>query len=120
MNHHPLQVLEHSGFLLTGVLFWRAVMGARAVDRVSHGLGVMLLFAMAMQSVFLSALLTFARGPWYSAYATSTAAWSLDPLADQQLAGVTMWVPAGLVYVGAGLAVLVAWIRSSEARELAV
>jgi hypothetical protein len=31
-----------------------------------------------------------------------------------------MWVPAGLVYVGAGLAVLVAWIRSSEARELAV
>ncbi len=120
VRHHPLHVLEHAGFLVTGVLFWRVVMGARAADRVSHGLGVMLVFAMAMQSVFLSALLTFARAPWYSAYATSTAAWSLDPLADQQLAGVIMWIPAGLVYVGAGLTLLVAWIRTSEARELAV
>ncbi len=120
LKHHTLHVLEHAGFLVTGVLFWRVVIGPRAADRVSHGLGVMLVFAMAMQSVFLSALLTFARTPWYSAYANSTATWSLDPLADQQLAGVIMWIPAGLVYVGAGLALLVTWIRTSEARELAV
>lgn len=120
VEHHVLHVLEHASFLVTGVLFWHVVLGARAADRVSHGFGVLLVFAMAMQSVFLSALLTFARTPWYSAYGTTTAAWSLDPLADQQLAGVIMWIPAGLVYVGAGLALLVAWIRTSEDRELAV
>lgn len=32
--------------------------------------------------------------------------WGLSPLADQQLAGVMMWVPAGLVYLGATLALL--------------
>jgi putative membrane protein len=34
---------------------------------------------------------------------TSTAAWGLSPLADQQLAGLLMWVPAMLPHLGAGL-----------------
>ncbi len=69
---------------------------------------------MAMQSVFLSALLTFASAPWYSGYASTTRTWHLEPLADQQLAGVIMWIPAGLVYLGAALALLVLWIRATE------
>jgi cytochrome c oxidase assembly factor CtaG len=120
VEHHLLHVAEHASFLGTGVLFWRVVAGARDADRVSYGFGVLLLFATAMQSVFLSALLTFARSPWYSVYAATTAPWGLDPLADQQLAGVIMWIPAGLVYVVAALALLAAWIRSTEHQELGV
>jgi putative membrane protein len=88
------------------------VIGARG--RVSSGLGVLLVFAMAMQTVFLSVLLTFARTPWYSGYATTTAPWGLEPLADQQLAGVVMWIPAGGIYLVAALALLVEWVRASE------
>ena len=120
VEHHLLHVVEHASFLVTALLFWRVVIGVRDADRVSNGFGVLLLFAMAMQSVFLSALLTFARTPWYSVYATTTASWDLEPLADQQLAGVIMWIPAGLVYVGAGLGLFVAWIRATERQELAV
>lgn len=118
VHHHLLHVVEHAIFLITGVLFWRVIISAREADRVPQGLGILLVFAMAMQSVFLSALMTFARGPWYAAYATSTAPWGIEPLADQQLAGVIMWIPAGLIYVGAGLGLLVAWIRSTERQEL--
>ncbi len=118
VEHHPLHVVEHASFLVTGVLFWRVLIGARAVDRVSNGFGVLLVFAMAMQSTFLSALLTFARAPWYSVYASSTAPWNLDALADQQLAGVIMWIPAGVVYVVSALALLAAWIRATEGEEL--
>ncbi|MGH9226571.1 MAG: cytochrome c oxidase assembly protein [Acidimicrobiales bacterium] len=117
VERHAVHVVEHASFLVTGVLFWRVVIGARRADRVSRGLGVLMVFAMGLQSVFLSALVTFARSPWYSAYAGSTEAWGLEPLADQQLAGVIMWIPAGLVYVGAGLGLLVAWIRASERQE---
>ena len=117
VEHHLIHVVEHTSFLVTGVLFWRVVVGARDADRVSNGLGILLVFAMAMQSVFLSALLTFARAPWYPAYATTTSPWSLDPLADQQLAGVIMWIPAGLVYVGTALGLLVAWIRATEGQD---
>jgi cytochrome c oxidase assembly factor CtaG len=120
VEHHVLHVVEHASFLGTGLLFWHVVIGAREADRVSNGFGVLLVFAMGMQSVFLSALLTFAGTPWYSVYATTTAAWDLDPLADQQLAGVIMWIPAGLIYVGVALGLLAAWIRASEHQELAV
>ena len=40
--------------------------------------------------------------------------WGLDPLADQQLAGVIMWIPSNLVYVLVAIALFVSWIRSSE------
>jgi putative membrane protein len=115
-----VHILEHSSFLFTGMLFWRVVIDTRNAGRVSHGLGVLLIFAMAMQSVFLSALLTFARTPWYSSYAATTAPWRLEPLADQQLAGVIMWIPAGALYLGAGLALMVAWIRATEREDVAL
>ncbi len=112
LEHHALHVAEHASYLTTGVLFWGVVAGGRRA--VSNGLGIMLVFTMAMQSVFLSALLTFASGPWYSSYRTTTQAWNLEPLADQQLAGVIMWIPAGLVYLGFALALLVRWIKAAE------
>ena len=41
----------------------------------------------------------------------STAAWGLSPLADQQLGGLLMWVPAILPYLGVGL-----WLAWSSLR----
>ena len=115
-----LHVVEHVSFLVTGLLFWRVVVGGRLAGRVSQGLGLMLVFGMALQSTFLSVLLTFARTAWYSGYETATRAWHLEPLADQQLAGVIMWVPAGMIYLGATLALLVAWIQTSEREDIEV
>jgi putative membrane protein len=115
LDSEPLHLLEHVSFLVTAVLFWQVVVGARGAARVPGGLGVLLVFTMAMQSVFLSVLLTFARTPWYAGYATTTTPWGLDPLTDQQLAGVLMWIPAGGIYLLVALALLVAWIRATEA-----
>jgi putative membrane protein len=44
----------------------------------------------------LGALMTFSRAPWYAGFA----------LEDQQLAGLVMWVPAGLAYPLAALLTL--------------
>jgi putative membrane protein len=119
LDNELLHVVEHASFLVTALLFWRVVIGARSPERVSNGLGALLVFAMAMQSILLSVLLTFARAPWYSGYATTTTPWGLAPLADQQLAGVIMWIPAGLVYLVAALALMVTWIRASEREDVA-
>lgn len=115
LSSHWVHGLQHLSFITTALLFWSAVLSPRASRRVSPGVAVLLVFTMALQSVLLSALLTFAPSPWYEAYATTTRAWGLDPLVDQQLAGVVMWVPAGLVYLGIGLALLATWFRESDA-----
>jgi putative membrane protein len=119
LDNEFLHVLEHASFLGTALLFWRVVIGTRSPERVPNGLGALLVFTMAMQSVLLSVLLTFARAPWYSGYATTTTPWGLAPLADQQLAGVIMWIPAGLVYLTAALTLMVAWIHAAEREDLA-
>lgn len=118
LSNEFVHFLEHAGFLVTGLLFWRVVVGARGAGRVSHGFGVMLVFGMALQSVFLSVLLVFARTPWYAGYAATTRPWGVEHLADQQLAGAIMWVPAGLVYVAAGLLLMVAWLRVAEREDI--
>lgn len=117
VRNDVLHGLEHLMFLATAVLLWHVVVGPRRSQPTSNGLGVLLIFGVAMQSVLLSLLLTFAREPWYSAYTGTTTRWGLDPLADQQLAGVIMWVPGGFVYLAATLALLVGWLRQSEQLE---
>jgi putative membrane protein len=120
LGNELVHVVEHASFLLTAALFWRVVLGTAAGSRLSYGGGIVLLFAAALHSVFLSALLTFAGTSWYPGYLETTRPWGLDPLADQQLAGVIMWVPAGMVYAGAALTLLVAWVRATEENEIPV
>jgi putative membrane protein len=114
----PLHVLSHATYLASGVLFWRVIVDSARSRGISPGLGVLLAFGAAMQSVFLSALLTFAATAWYSGYTHTTAPWGLEPLADQQLAGAVMWIPGGLIYLGTALALLAAWLREGGPPDL--
>ena len=109
-----LHVLEHAAFGLTAYAFWRLVVRAGRRDGPSRGGALLMVFGMALQGVLLSALLTFAERPWYPAYAGTAPRWGLEPLADQQLAGLIMWIPGGLVYLLAGLLLLGAWLRESD------
>lgn len=103
---------QHTSFLLTGLLFWWALLQGRARRR-GYGVAVFYLFATALHSGFLGILLTFAREPIYPLQTSDAPQWGLSPLEDQQLAGLIMWVPAGLVYAAAALALAGLWIRHS-------
>jgi cytochrome c oxidase assembly factor CtaG len=61
-------------------------------------------------------MLTFAPTAWYPHYAATAPAWGLSALEDQQLGGVIMWVPAGVVYVAAALLLVSHWLRAVEQR----
>ncbi|CAN5117818.1 hypothetical protein BH18ACT5_BH18ACT5_02690 [soil metagenome] len=112
----PVHYLEHTTLVGSAVWFWLSVFS----DRHPHsgGVGVLGVFGLALQSVFLALLMTFAERPWYSMYEQTTPLWGLTALADQHLAGVIMWVPAGLVYAGIGLTQLARWLRAIEERSV--
>ncbi|MGH2524657.1 MAG: cytochrome c oxidase assembly protein, partial [Anaerolineales bacterium] len=120
LGNESLHALEHFSFLSTALLFWWAV--ARTPGRRTAGQGVstLYLFTMALQSGLLGVLITFAPQPWYPAYAATTPAWNLTPLEDQQLAGVIMWIPAGVVYLIAALVGLGLWLRVMERADRAM
>lgn len=76
--------------------FWRAILSPDA-----PALGALLaLGAGAAQMGLLAAVLTLAPRPLYEVHGLAPLAWGLDPLADQQLGGLLMWVPAFFVYGG--------------------
>ena len=52
-----------------------------------------------MQMGLLGAILTLAPAQLYAAHALAPLGWGLSPLADQQLGGLIMWVPAMLPYL---------------------
>jgi putative membrane protein len=62
----------------------------------------------------LGALMTFARTPWYPAYAATAGAWGFTPAEDQQLAGLIMWIPASAAYLIAAMIIVRRWLASSE------
>ena len=105
--------LEHASFLVTALVFWWAVIGARR--RSLYGPGVLVTFAAALQSSLLGVLMAFASRPWYPIYAGAEHRVSgLSPLEDQQVAGVIMWGPGGMLYALAAVLLFAAWIRRPE------
>jgi cytochrome c oxidase assembly factor CtaG len=110
-----VHALQHASFLATALLFWWAILHGRRA-RLHYGAAVLWLFGTAFYSTGLGALLTISSTPWYGVYAGRTAPWGFTPLEDQQLAGLLMWVPAGLGYVAAALALAAAWLRESDWR----
>jgi cytochrome c oxidase assembly factor CtaG len=59
--------------------------------------------------------MTFSDSLWYPSYLEPTQALGVDPLADQRLAGLLMWIPGGLVYTGAALWPLTSSLRAQSA-----
>lgn len=109
----PVHVLQHLTFLVTAVLFWASVFDVRH-RRTSYGVGVLYTFATAVHTSILGALMTVAPLSWYPRYAATTEVWGLTPLEDQQLAGLIMWVPAGLLYTIVALVLLAKWLQAAE------
>jgi putative membrane protein len=103
---------QHLSFFLTALLFWWALFYAHG--RRSYGSAVFYVFTTAVHTSILGALLTFASRVWYPAYSTTTQAWGLTPIEDQQIGGLIMWVPAALVYLAAGLGLFAAWLKESD------
>jgi putative membrane protein len=91
-----LHVVEHSAFFLTALVFWWVALDRR---RLRVGASTFYLFVAALQGTLLGALLTLARHPWYLSHYGTTQPWGLSPLEDQQIAGLIMWIPAGLAYL---------------------
>jgi len=101
---------QHISFLLAALLYWWSVAGIGLAGR-QRGAAMLSLFTTMIHTGALGALLTLSPVPWYPAYSGRTLAFGIDPLEDQQLGGLVMWIPAGLAYVACGLATAAHWLR---------
>ena len=104
----------HLTTIAAAVWLWTALIN-EAGERLAACAGAILLTTVQMG--LLGALITFARAPLYWPHAFTTTPFGLSPLEDQQLGGVLMWVPAGLIFVVGLCLAFGEAMRRAEARS---
>jgi cytochrome c2 len=115
VHNESVHAVQHAMFIGTSALFWWGLIYGR-YGRAGYGAAVFYVFTTAVHTGVLGALLTFAGAPLYPSYVATSIAHGTDPLGDQQVAGLLMWVPAGILLTVAGLALFMAWLGESERR----
>ena len=114
-----VHAFQHATFVATSVFFWWGLVYGR-YGRAAYGASAFYVFVTSVHTGVLGAMFTLSNAPYYRLYATRAARAGVDAVADQQLAGLYMWIPAGVVLTLCGLALLVAWLSEAERRSAAV
>jgi len=105
-------VAQHACFFLSSLIFWWAMLHPR---QRNYGLSAACLFATSLIGGALGALMSLSSSPWYADYAAmGMTGIGLDPVDDQRLAGLIMWIPGGAFHGLAALALFYKWLKSSE------
>ncbi|MGN6588876.1 MAG: cytochrome c oxidase assembly protein [Sphingomicrobium sp.] len=113
-------VAQHSCFFLSSLFFWCAMLHPRGRS-AGYGVSAACLFATSLIGGALGALMSLSSSPWYADYAAmGMTGIGLDPVDDQRLAGLIMWIPGGLVHGVAALALFYRWLKSSEGGHAAL
>jgi len=112
LHSNAIHTLQHVSFFGSALLFWWAVLGDGSF-RPQRGLSMLYIFTTMAHTGALGALLTWSGIVWYPSYVGAGEAFGMDALEDQQLGGLIMWVPGGLAYLIAGLALAAQWLGRS-------
>lgn len=107
LGHVGIYWLMQATLLGSAWAYWASVRRASPMEAVAGIAGG------AVQMGFLGALLTFAGRPLYAPHLATTISFGIGPLADQQLAGLVMWVPGMVPY-----ALAAAWVAARRWRAL--
>ena len=110
---------EHLSFFFTAILFWWPVIGAPPLPsplRYPARLGYT--FFGWLPNSILGAGINLSRAPLYPYYVNTAQNTGVDPLFDQQLAGLIMWVPGDLVFAIILLLLFAAFMRDEERKAV--
>ncbi|MDB4942061.1 MAG: hypothetical protein JWP97_1595 [Labilithrix sp.] len=115
LRSEPVHAVQHGMFFVTAALFWWSIVRGRH-GRAGYGLAALLVFATAMHTSVLGALLTVTTKLWYPLYAERAAPWGEDAAGDQSLAGIVMWVPSGVLLTLLALGLFATWLGEAARR----
>lgn len=102
-------------FLIAAMLAWWPVLSPTPIwPRLSDPGQVLYLFFLAMPTTLLGALFTFPDTRIYNPTALGFEVCAPSSLEDQRMAGLFMWVPGALIYLGALTVVFFRWFGREE------
>lgn len=123
VNYH-LHIVQIFVFLLIGSIFWLPVFSPIEERRLSPLSSTLYLSSACLSCTVLGILITFANAGLYREYINPVDTLGIlnflrndlciTPSVDQQIGGLTMWVPGCLIYLVASMITIARWYREPE------
>jgi putative membrane protein len=115
MAEHPVHIVEHVMFLVTGVLMWWPLLSPLPeLPRLPYPGQMLYCFLMSIPMSIVAVYVSLADHVLYPAYAAAPRIWALSPLEDQQLGGLIMWIPGAFFIIGVMTVVFFKWAATGE------
>jgi cytochrome c oxidase assembly factor CtaG len=128
LANDTLYTAQQISFVLIGMIFWWPVFSPVESRRLSPLVSTMYLASACLGCTILGMLITFAGAGLYAAYLNPVDTIGILPLlrgdlcltpgVDQQIGGLTMWVPGCLIYLAASMVTIARWYGATEDYEL--
>lgn len=110
---------EHLCFLGTSLLFWWCIIRPWPAAPRKHDWGILIYLVGAdFVNTALSAFLAFCGRPVYPYYIAHPSLFRIDPLADQALGGVVMWVFGSTAFLIPAAVIAFALLQPSTGRRI--
>jgi putative membrane protein len=119
-SSEAIHFLAHAVLILSAFLmFWPVFSPLPELPRMAPAPRIGFLFLQTILPTVPASFLTFTSTNLYPTYAGSERLWGLDPVTDQQAAGILMKLGGGLILWLMITVVFVTWVRNERAHDLA-
>ncbi len=124
LRNESLYIVQQISFIIFGAIFWWPVFAPINRARLSPLKSTLYLASACLACSILGIFITFASVGLYPAYLNPVDTYGIlsllrndlciTPGVDQQIGGLTMWVPGCLIYLFASMLTLARWYRNPE------
>jgi putative membrane protein len=115
LTNHWVHYAEHLTFFGAAIAFWWPVVGAAPLGSLlSYPARILYTFLAWIPNSILGAGIALSPSVLYSHYVERARLMGVDAQSDQVLAGLIMWIPGDLLFLGILLLLLVAFLRQEE------
>ncbi|MGA7108632.1 MAG: cytochrome c oxidase assembly protein [Terracidiphilus sp.] len=119
LEHENWHDFEHICFLGTSLLFWWCLLRPWPAARPPHRWSILLyLISADVINTALSAFLAFCNRPVYAFYSVHSNPFGIQPLPDQILGAVIMWVFGSLAFLIPATAIAFALLQPTQNRKI--
>jgi putative membrane protein len=99
MAYHPIHIVQHRTFLAASVIMWWPFLSPLPeLPRLSYPGQMLYCFLMVIPMSIVAIYIAMADHILYPAYSLAPRVWDITPMSDQQIGGLIMWVPGGLLF----------------------
>src|SRR5687767_8124626 len=99
MAHHPVHIVQHLTLMAASVLMWWPFLSPLPeLPRLAYPGQMLYCFLMVIPMSIVAIYIAMADHVLYPAYSVAPRVWDISPLSDQQIGGLIMWVPGGLLF----------------------